>query len=161
MRVAALTEQDRALIRALQEDLALAERPFEEIGARIGMSEEEVIQRVRAWKADGTIRRFGAALRHRQLGIEANAMVVWQVDPDRTEEVGRVMASFPEVTHCYERPRLPGWPFTLFTMVHGRTPEECERVATRISERTGVGVYRLIYSTREWKKADMRYFEDA
>ena len=152
------TEQDKALVRALQEDLPVVERPFEEIGARIGMSEEEVLQRVRAWKTDGMIRRFGAVLRHRRLGIEANAMVVWEVDPDRTEEVGRIMASFPEVTHCYERPRFPGWPFTLFTMVHGRTTGECERVAKRISERTGVGTYRLIYSIREWKKTDMRYF---
>ena len=152
------TEQDKTLIRALQEDLSLVERPFEDIGARIGMREEEVIQKIRAWQADGTIRRFGAVLRHRRLGIEANAMVVWEVDPDRTEEVGRIMASFPEVTHCYERPRFPDWPFTLFTMVHGRTPEECERVAKRISERAGVGTYRLIYSTREWKKTDMKSF---
>ena len=153
-----LSEQDKALVRALQKDVPLVERPFEDIGNRIEMREEEVLQRVRAWKEDGTIRRFGAVLRHRQLGIEANAMVVWEVDLDRTEEVGRIMASFPEVTHCYERPRFPDWPFTLFTMVHGRTPEECERVAKRISERTGVGTYRLIYSTREWKKADMKYF---
>jgi len=146
------------LVRALQEDLSLVERPFEDIGARIGMREEEVIQKIRAWQADGTIRRFGAVLRHRRLGIEANAMVVWEVDPHRTEEVGRIMASFPEVTHCYERPRFPDWPFTLFTMVHGRTPEKCERVAKRISERTGIGTYRLIYSTREWKKTDMKYF---
>ena len=152
------TEQDKALVRVLQEDLPLVERPFKEVGARIGMREEEVLQRVRTWKANGTIRRLGAVLRHRRLGIKANAMIVWKVDPDRTEEIGRIMASFPEVTHCYERPRFPGWPFTLFTMVHGRTPEECERVAKRISERTGVGTYRLIYSTREWKKTDMRYF---
>ena len=164
MSVAVLGEQDMALVRVLQQDVPLMERPFEDIGNRIGMREEEILQKVRAWKIDGTIRRFGALLRHRQLGIKANAMVVWEVDaadaskPDRTEEVGRIMASFPEVTHCYERPRLPGWPFTLFTMVHGRTPEECERVAKRISEETGVGAYRLIYSTREWKKTDMKYF---
>ena len=158
MTVAVLGEQDKALVRALQKDVSLVERPFEDIGNRIGMREEEVLQRVRAWKRDGTIRRFGAMVRHRRLGFKANAMVVWEVDPDRTEEVGRIMASFPEVTHCYERPRFPDWPFTLFTMVHGRTTGECERVAKRISERTGVRTYRLIYSTREWKKADMKYF---
>ena len=155
-----LTEQDKMLIRALQEDLPMVERPFEHIGAQVGMCEEEVIQKVRAWKANGTIRRVGGMLAHRRLGIRANAMVVWQVETNRIEEIGQIMAVFPEVTHCYQRPSLPDWPFNLFTMVHGKTPGECEEVAKRLSEQTGIKEYQLLYSTREWKKATMKYFED-
>ena len=83
-------------------------------------------------------------------------MCVWNVPDERIEKVGAIMAEFPEVTHCYERPRYPDWPYNLFTMVHSYTPEDCEKVAVRISEATGIKDYTLFFSEREFKKTGVR-----
>jgi DNA-binding Lrp family transcriptional regulator len=87
-------------------------------------------------------------------------MGVWVVPDNRTEEVGIEMAAFPQVSHCYQRPVRPGWPYSLFTMIHGKSAGECEKTAALISEKTGIKDYCLLYSTRELKKVSMRYFTE-
>jgi DNA-binding Lrp family transcriptional regulator len=154
-----LSEQDRQIIRELQNGLPLVSRPFRLMGERLKMSEELLINRIACLKENGQIRRFGAAVRHHDLGFTANAMVVWDVPGDKTEETGRIMAGFREVSHCYQRPRYPGWPYNLFTMVHGRTREECINIAEQISKDTGIEKYEMLFSTAELKKSGMRYFE--
>ena len=154
-----LTEQDKQIIRELQNDLPLVRRPFGAIAEKLGMNEAKLIERIKLFIEDGRIRRFGAAVRHRDLGYVANAMVVWEVPDDRIREVGPVMAGFKEVSHCYQRPRRPEWPYNFYTMVHGQTREECEQVAARIARATGLKAYRLLFSTAELKKSSMRYFE--
>lgn len=153
-----LSDRDKALVRILQEDVPVVPRPFEEVGRQVGMTEDEVLRRMAQWKEDGTLRRFVSVVQHRRLGFRANAMGAWRVPADRIEEVGRIMASFSEVSHCYERATAPGWTYNMFTMIHGETQDECERVARAISARTRVTEYRLLYSTKEWKKTSMRYF---
>lgn len=160
-----LTEDERALARLLQEDLPTGEHPFEELHAMLemqGVDETQpwTIEHTRTWVQSGVIRRFGAAIKHHKTGFAANAMGVWDCPAERIEEVGRVMASFNEVSHCYERPRLPQWPANLYTMIHGRTPEECEAIAGRIQAAVGLPAPRLLYSTREFKKTSMRYFAE-
>lgn len=154
-----LTEQDKQIIRELQNGLPLVSRPFALMAEKLGMAEEELIDRIRNFVENGQIRRFGAAVRHQDLGYVANAMVVWDVPAEKVSEVGRRMAGFEEVTHCYQRPRYPGWPYNLFTVVHGQTREECIQAAERISRATGMEKYRLLFSTAELKKSSMRYFE--
>ncbi len=85
-------------------------------------------------------------------------MVVWRVPAKQVEKVGKIMATFKEVSHCYERLTYPGWPYNLFTMIHGRTKEECEEVARKISKATDTKDFKLLYSTREFKKVSMKYF---
>ena len=153
-----LSEQDKQIIIELQKGLPLASRPFEIMGKRLNMTEESLINRITYLKENGFIRRFGAAVRHRDLGFTANAMVVWDVSDSKTDEAGKIMASFKEVSHCYQRPRHQGWPYNLFTMVHGRTREECIKTADQISEATGLEKYELLFSTAELKKSSMRYF---
>ncbi|MEE9593898.1 MAG: hypothetical protein V3V92_00700, partial [Candidatus Hydrothermarchaeales archaeon] len=103
-------------------------------------------------------RRFSASIRHRKLGITANPMIGWKVPSERVEEVGEKMASFEEVTHCYERPIVPGkWEYNVFTMVHGYDKKSVEETAKRISEETDVKDYRLLYSTKEYKKTYKKY----
>lgn len=153
-----LTASERRLIRELQEGLAIVPEPFEEVGRRVGMSPAQVIGKINQWKERGLIRRFGAILRHIEAGMAANAMVVWAVPAERVPEVGEAMASAREVSHCYERPTFEGWPYNLYTMVHARTPEECEQVAKRIGRLTGVTDYQLLYTTKEYKKESPRYF---
>lgn len=153
-----MNKLDRALVRELQEGLPLVKRPFLAIAQKLGMSEAEVLARVRELIERGVIRRFGAAVRHQDLGYVANAMVVWRVPDERVPEVGRIMASFPEVTHCYERARAPGWPYNLYVVLHGRTEEQCREAAARIAEAAGVSDYQLLFSTAELKKSSMKYF---
>ena len=105
------------------------------------------------------MRRFSAVLHHRRAGFKSNAMVVWKVPEERSEEVGNIMAQSRWVTHCYQRPTFPEWEYTHFSMIHATSQEACEQVAAEISEATGIDDYRLLYSTREYKKSRVRYFD--
>ena len=155
-----LTEIEKKIVKALQDDLPLCSHPFKVIAEQVGMSEDELLAEIHRLKQRGIIRRFGAIVYHRNLGIAANAMVVWRVPKEKSQEVGKIMAEFPEVTHCYERPTYPDWQYNLFTMIHGESKDECERVIAQISERTGIKYYRQLYSTRELKKVSMKYFSE-
>jgi len=120
------------------------------------MSEEEVIDRLKTLLENGKIRRLAASIAHRKIGINSNAMTVWKVPGERVDECGKIMASFEEVTHCYERPTFPGWKYNVFTMIHGYTDEECENVIESIKQKTGLDDYVMLYSEREFKKVGVR-----
>jgi DNA-binding Lrp family transcriptional regulator len=146
------------LIQQLQADLPLCPRPFKEIARRVGITEEEVLGSIKQHLRQGVIRRFGAILGHQKLGFVANGMGVWHVPEEDTERVGTIMASYPEVSHCYQRPTSDSWPYNLYTMIHGTSRQECEAVAARISQETGITDYRLLFSVRELKKKSMVYY---
>ncbi|MDH7569285.1 MAG: Lrp/AsnC family transcriptional regulator [Armatimonadota bacterium] len=150
---------DIQAIRALQQDVPLVPFPFRVLGEAYALDEGELLRRAARLRAQGRMRRFAAVLRHRQAGFVANGMGVWNVPEARVEEVGTRMAAWPSVSHCYQRPRYPDWPYTLFTMIHARSREECEQTAREISRQTNVRNYALLYSVREFKKARVRYFE--
>ena len=155
------SETDRALISILQEDLPLVPEPYAEIAGRLGMTEEEVLARVRRWRTQGVIRRFGASVRHRQMGYKANCMVVWRVDdPGEQRRVGELFAVLPQVTHCYLRPTFKDWPYNLYTMIHGADRAEIEELVAEMSQVSGVGEYRAVFSIKEWKKTSMKYFSE-
>ena len=122
------------------------------------MSEENLLSKIQDFVDKGYIRRFGATLRHRRVGINANAMSVWAVPDDQIERVGKTIASFKEVTHCYQRDPMPGSEYNLYTMIHAKTKKECLRIVKRISDRTGITDYKLLFSTEEFKKTSMEYF---
>ena len=155
-----LTPLEKRIIHELQQDLPVTSQPFAEVAEKIGISETELLVKIRQFVADGTIRRFGATLRHQRSGFEANAMVVWEVEPERTEEVGAIFASFREVSHCYQRPTLPNWPYRIFTMIHGASREVCQEIAQRMADVAGVENYELLYTEEELKKTTMAYFGD-
>jgi siroheme decarboxylase len=106
------------------------------------------------------MRRFAAILRHREAGFSANGMVVWNVPEEKVDETGYKIASFPQVSHCYQRPIYADWPFSLFSMIHARTTEAAETIATEISNTVGIKDYRILYSSREFKKERVKYFEE-
>ncbi|WP_292469045.1 siroheme decarboxylase subunit beta [Methanolobus sp.] len=147
---------DEKIIRLTQNGIPLQKSPFADIANELGISEQEIIDRLKKMKEKKVIRRFGASIGHRDIGIVANAMCVWNVPDERTEEVGTIMTGFSEVTHCYERPRAPGWNYNLFTMVHSYTKEDCEEIAANISEATNINDYKLLFSDREFKKTGVR-----
>ena len=157
-RAQPVSESDKAAIRELQEDLPLVSRPFDGMAVRLGVDPAALF----AWAADfqerKLMRRYSAVLHHRRSGFRANAMVVWQVPAERAEEVGLQMAAHPAVTHCYERPTFPDWPYSHFSMIHATTQEECEEIAREIRQATGIADNLLLYSTREYKKTRVRYF---
>lgn len=153
-----VTAAERAAIRELQEDLPLEPRPFDGMAARLGMDPAGLFALAGEFEERKLMRRFSAVLHHRRSGFRANAMVVWQVPPERAEEVGLKMAEHPAVTHCYERPTFPDWPYSHFSMIHATTQEECEEIAGEIGAATGIADRLLLYSTREYKKTRVRYF---
>ena len=153
-----VSEFDKVVIRELQEDLPLVPRPFDAMAERLGMDTAQLFALADEFQERKIMRRFSAVLHHRRSGFRANAMVVWQVPPERAEEVGMAMAQHSAVTHCYERPTFPDWPYSHFSMIHATTQEECEEIAREISEATQVTDNLLLYSTREYKKTRVRYF---
>jgi DNA-binding Lrp family transcriptional regulator len=157
-RAEPLTDFEISAIRELQEDLPLKPRPFALMAERLGISLQELFDLAEDFRERGVMRRFSAVLHHRRAGFGANAMAVWEVPPERSIEVGSIMAGFPSVTHCYERPTFPDWPYTHFTMVHATSKSGCEEATKAISDATGITKYMLLYSTREYKKTRVRYF---
>lgn len=153
-----VSDWDKAVIRELQEDLPLVPRPFAPMAQRLGVSTTELFALADEFQERKIMRRFSAVLHHRRSGFGANAMIVWQVPPERSQEVGSIMAQNSAVTHCYERPTFPDWPYTHFTMVHATSQDACEEIAGEISQATGITDRMLLYSTREYKKTRVRYF---
>ena len=153
-----LNSQDIDLIRVLQGNLPDSITPYSVIAETLHWQVEDVISIALRLLEANVVRRFGAVLRHQKAGFVANAMGVWQVDPERAAEVGAIMARFKEVSHCYQRPTLPDWPYSLFTMIHGRSPQDCGAVMEKISLATGVKAYSMLFSTVELKKISMQYF---
>ena len=154
-----LTDLEKKIIAAVQEDMAITERPYLDISERLGISEETLLETLQSLCDRGIIRRFGATLRHQKTGFTANAMVAWQVDEERVEEVGNMMASFKQVSHCYRRNPTNGWPFNLYTMIHANDEESCRHTARNMSQQAGVENYSLLFSRKELKKTSMVYFQ--
>lgn len=150
----------KKIVNALQGDIPLTREPYREMARNLGLSQQELLERLTKMKKNGQLKRVGAVLYHRRAGFVANAMVAWRVPEDRAEEVGQIMASFPEASHVYQRPAFPQWPYNLYTMIHGTSREECEHVVEKISLETGITEYEVLYSTREFKKTSMKYFDD-
>lgn len=146
------------IVRCIQEDLPLVEKPFREWAAALDMTEDELLAVVSEWMRRGTIRRFAAVLNHRQVGFQANGMIVWKCPEDRIDGIGAVLASYPEVSHCYSRPAYPEWPYNLYAMVHGRSRRDCEEIADRLAAATGLNNFLILFSTREFKKKRLKLF---
>lgn len=147
---------DKAILRFAQGDLIICERPFALWAKEIGITEDEVIKRLKKLKTSGIIRDFKAILRHVEAGISANAMVTWAVEESRAEEAGKTLSEFAEITHCYERPDFGK--YNIFTMVHARSRKELIETVKNISEKTGLIDYQILWSKREFKKTSMQYF---
>lgn len=151
-----MDNKDERILRSIQDGIPSTQRPFKEVSEKLDMTEEELLKRINFLLTEGVIRRFGASIGHRAIGITANAMCTWNVPDERVEEVGAIMAGFARVTHCYERPRRKDWSYNLFTMVHAYTREECTKVAEEISRATGIKDYNILFSEKEFKKVGVR-----
>lgn len=156
----ALSETQRALVRALQEDLPPVPQPFAEVGRATGLAEAAVLEQIEAWKTAGVIRRFGASIRHHRAGFEANGMVVFQVSGARLDEVGMTLAGYRQVSHCYHRPPAPRWPYNLFAMTHCRNAPELVAVVEEMVQTVQPEAYNVLQTETEHKKTNVKYFVD-
>ncbi|HEC17586.1 MAG TPA: Lrp/AsnC family transcriptional regulator [Sedimenticola sp.] len=155
-----LTEPDRRLIAAIQGGLPLVSHPYAEIGRRIGMTEEQVLERIGRMQESGIIKRFGVVVRHHELGYRANAMVVWDAPDGRSAEIGEALGAQACVTLCYQRPRrLPDWPYNLFCMIHGRNRETVLAQVERMVAELGLDdIPRdILFSGQRFKQRGARY----
>ena len=155
-----LTPTDKGMIRVLQQHLPLAPRPFDASAREAGVTVDELLAAAKRYLELGVMRRFSAVLRHRTIGVSANAMGVWIVPPERCDSFGELAAQYPAVSHCYQRPTYPDWPYSMFTMVHGASRTACEMCLAAISLASGIKEYISLYSTREFKKVRVKYFLD-
>jgi DNA-binding Lrp family transcriptional regulator len=160
MEAPELSDLEVVAIRVVQEDLPLVEHPFAAYGERIGCDEATVLGLLRSFEERKLMRRFAAVMNHRSAGFKANAMGVWAVPEEQLDEIGPRMAGFALVSHCYRRPTYDDWPYSIFTMVHGKNARECEETIAAIHDEIGVDEYALLWSMKEYKKTRVRYFTD-
>jgi len=158
-----LTPFEIQFVRLMQRDLPLFSEPFVEAAYTLGIPFPRLRKTHEQFLQCGRMRRFAAVLHHRKAGFMANAMGVWAGpadDPAELRRIGEIMAGFPAVSHCYQRPSYPDWPYNLFTMVHGRSEQDCEQVLDEIAFLTGITDRMALYSSKEYKKVRVRYFTD-
>jgi siroheme decarboxylase len=153
-------ERDIAVIRALQGDMPLVGEPYAPAAAALGMSQQALLDHLSAMQERGLLRRVAAILYHRRAGFSANGMGVWKVPDEQIADIGRRMAAVRGVSHCYQRPTYADWPYSVFTMAHGRSKDECDAVLDAIAEKTGISERATLYSSTEFKKIRLLYFTD-
>ncbi len=153
-------EFDKAVICATQGDMPVVPEPYAPAAAALGVPQEQLLAHLQGMVERRLLRRVAAILFHRRAGFSANGMGVWKVPDERIMELGMQMAQFRGISHCYQRPTYADWPYSVFTMAHGRSKEECDAILDSIAEQTGIGERSTLYSSTEFKKIRLLYFTD-
>jgi DNA-binding Lrp family transcriptional regulator len=153
-------EFDRSVIQALQGDMPVVSEPYAPAAAELGIPQEQLLGHLEQMQERRLLRRVAAILFHRRAGFSANGMGVWKVPDKRILELGMRMASFRGISHCYQRPTYADWPYSVFTMAHGRSKEECDAILDAIADDTGIRDRSTLYSSTEFKKIRLLYFTE-
>jgi DNA-binding Lrp family transcriptional regulator len=153
-------EFDVAVIRATQGDMPVCEEPYAPAASELGLTQERLLGHLKGMQERRLLRRVAAILFHRRAGFSANGMGVWKVPDERIMELGPRMAAFRGISHCYQRPIYKDWPYSIFTMAHGRSKEECDAVLDSIAAETGIAGRATLYSSTEFKKIRLLYFTE-
>ncbi|MBQ7738040.1 MAG: Lrp/AsnC family transcriptional regulator [Desulfovibrionaceae bacterium] len=155
----ALTEKERAILRIVQANIPMTLTPYADIASLCQCSEQEVLELLASLKAQGAIRRYGAMIRHQKTDWVHNAMVAWIVPEDQVESAGEIASTFANISHVYHRPSAyPSWPYNLYTMIHGRTPAECQQAIQKLQAVPYFKEHTILKSLKELKKVSMTYF---
>ena len=152
-----LSKVDSDVISIIAQDIPLVQQPFKELSRKVGINENAIISRIKSYKKNGIMRKFCATLNHRKAGFKHNAMVVWNIPRKSVSRAGNLMASFPEVSHCYERKKAAHWNYNLYSMIHARTNNKCLEVIGDISKKTSCADFKVLFSCREYKKSTAKY----
>jgi siroheme decarboxylase len=153
-------EFDIAVIRATQGDMPIIPEPYAPAAAKLKIPQDKLLAHLTAMQERRLLRRVAAILYHRRAGFSANGMGVWKVPDERIMEIGPRMAAFRGISHCYQRPTYEDWPYSIFTMAHGRSKEECDAILDSIATDTGIADRATLYSSTEFKKIRLLYFTD-
>lgn len=153
-----LTDNEKKVIASIQKDIPVEKRPYAQIAQNLDIEERLFLTILKALCEKGIIRRFGATLRHQKSGFVGNVMAAWQVSETQVDAIGHKMAEFTQVSHCYRRNPTNDWPYNLYTMVHAKTEAFCLEIIRKISKKTGIQSYTLLFSKKELKKTSMQYF---
>ena len=153
-------ERDEDVIRATQGDLPVVSEPYAQGAQRLGMTQEQLLEHLAGMKQRGILRRVAAILYHRRAGFSANGMGVWKVPDEQIAELGPRMAAFRGISHCYQRPTYEDWPYSVFTMAHGRSKEECDAILDAIADEFDITERATLYSSTEFKKIRLLYFTE-
>ena len=155
------TDTEKAVLRIVQKNLPDSLTPYADIAEAAGMTEAEVLELLSGLKESGAIRRFGASIKHQRTGWTHNAMVAWIVSPEDVDEAGRKAAEHPRISHCYYRPSpYPAWPYTFYTMIHGKSEQDCLDVVDELRRTTSLETCEVLESLKELKKISMTYFAE-
>jgi len=153
-------EFDKQVIRATQGDMPVISEPYAPAAAELQIPQEQLLAHLERMQERRLLRRVAAILFHRRAGFSANGMGVWKVPDDRIMELGMQMAQFRGISHCYQRPTYADWPYSVFTMAHGRSKQECDAILDSIAAQTGISDRATLYSSTEFKKIRLLYFTD-
>jgi DNA-binding Lrp family transcriptional regulator len=154
METSSMDKADMAILQEIEGGIPLSDHPFREIGEKTGLPETEVIERLRALREQGVIRRFRARINQRKAGLTANALVAWDVDSSEASKIGGMMAGFPGVTHCYRRRPVPGrWEYELYTVHHSRRREDLCCEVEDVAAAAGIDSYLVLFSGEEFKRS--------
>ena len=152
-----MSATEQRILAVLQDGLPQSRTPYADMAGQIGISTQELLDVLKAWKQQGKLRRIGAIVSHFKVALGAGAMVVWRVEPQRVRQVGKLLAGFEQVSHAYERRTAGNWPYNVYTMVHGRSSEEVRDSVEQMSKACEVGDYRILATRKELKKAPPTY----
>jgi len=152
-----ISDIERRILSVLQGGFPRSQTPYQDMANRIGIDTNKLLAVLDNWKSEGKLRRIGSIVDHFKVGLSGGAMVTWQVEPERVEQVGTILANFKEVTHAYERKTSENWPYNLYTMVHGAGMPEVEQTVGLMSLACGVSNYRILATEKELKKVPPTY----
>lgn len=155
-----LSDIERKILAVLQEGFPRSQTPYRVMAKLVGIDTKQLLEILKNWKNEGKLRRIGSIVDHFKVGYSGGAMVAWQVEPERIEQVGMKLAEFANVTHAYERITANNWPYNLYTMVHGSNIQQVEQIVKRMSQETGISDYRVLATEKELKKVPPTYITE-
>src|SRR5574344_1660170 len=155
-----LNDYHYKFIKLLQQDIKFVSEPFKYIIDELNINYDELFEIANLFLESGVMRRFASILNHRKAGFSANAMAVWEIDSEKAETFGPLAASFSAVSHCYLRPQYPNWKYNLFTMIHGKTEDDTQKIIEDIANKIEYRDKMALYSSKEFKKVRIIYFSD-
>lgn len=147
---------NKAILSALSRDFAAGLTPYEDLARELGIPQELLLARIKDLVEEGKIRRVGATLNHRSVGFLANALTVWNVPREKIEAFAGSAVARREISHCYLRKTYPNWPYNIYTVIHGTSPEACQSVAGELAEALQITDYQLLFSLKEFKKSRLQ-----
>ncbi len=153
-----LTENEKKIISLIQKDIPVTSTPYKTMADKIDISEDTFIKLLKGLNKRKILRRYGATLKHQKSGYKANAMIAWKVDDEKVESVAKKMAKSENVTHCYKRKPVKNWDYNIYTMVHGKSEEECFDILKTLLKISDSKKHKVLFSKKELKKTSMQYF---